>query len=219
LVLRLPDEQRQAFAEIRPYRQRAVARFHVTFDTSEDPHMGRLPMEGFSQNVGSADYRSLKRVFPEVSAGVTAHPCFPQLLRAVAQTVRAAEGDVAELDIVLHQMRTVVRPGQATVVGKGKPTQVVPEGIHQDGAQYIVSALVVEREGVVGGESIVYGPDKRTVYLATVLQPGEGIFQADTGSPLWHYVSPMYFDSDSGCLLGRRGIFGFDIHVLPRPGL
>jgi hypothetical protein len=213
LIHLLPAEEQVAFAEIQPYRQRAVARFHVVLDDPAKPRIDRFPVAEFSQNVGADEYRSLKRVFPEVADRVTAHPAFAQLLLAVAWTVQELEPDRAALEIVFHQMRTVVRPGKATVVPPGKPTQVVPEGIHQDGAPYIVSALVVEREGVVGGESVVYGPDKQTVYLATILQPGEGIFQADTGSPLWHYVSPLYFDASSPCAVGQRGIFGFDIHL------
>jgi hypothetical protein len=59
----------------------------------------------------------------------------------------------------------------------------------------------------------VYGPDRETVLLAAVLEPGQVIFQADTGSPLWHYVTPIAFDPGGGHAEGRRGIFGFDIHV------
>jgi hypothetical protein len=146
---------------------------------------------------------------------VIAHTGFQQLLGCLALTVRRVEEECAAARIMFHQMRTVVRPGSPTVVPPGEPTQVVPEGIHQDGAQYIISALVVEREGVTGGESIVYGPDKRTPYLASVLQLGEGIFQADTGSPLWHYVTPISFDPSSGHAEGKRSIFGFDVHVTP----
>jgi len=90
---------------------------------------------------------------------------------------------------------------------------IVPEGIHQDGADYIISGLVMEREGIVGGESTVYGPDRSTPYLRTVLQPGQGLFQADAGSPLWHGVSPIRVDPDSDQPEGHRSIFGFDIHV------
>jgi hypothetical protein len=50
---------------------------------------------------------------------------------------------------------------------------------------------VIERAGIVGGESIVYGPDKKTEYLRRTLQAGEGIFQADKGSELWHYVTSI----------------------------
>ena len=36
-----------------------------------------------------------------------------------------------------------------------------PEGIHQDGSDYIVSALVVDRGNIVGEISKIYGPDKK----------------------------------------------------------
>jgi hypothetical protein len=87
-----------------------------------------------------------------------------------------------------------------------------PEGIHQDGSDYIVSALVIERRGVVGGESIVLGPDKRTEYLRHTLQEGQGIFQADVGSPLWHWATPVRPAAPSSGEEAVRNILGYDVH-------
>lgn len=212
LLQRLPVEEQQWFDNVQPFRQRAVAAFDVAIDDYGEPRIERVPAAGFSQNMGQHDYRSLERVFPEASATVTSHPGFRELIACLAHTVREVEGHGFSARFVFHQMRTVVRRGRATVTPPGHPTHVVPEGIHQDGARYIISALVVEREGVTGGESIVYGPDKTTPFLSVVLQPGEGIFHADEGSPLWHYVTPLRFDPASGLEEGTRGIFGFDVH-------
>jgi hypothetical protein len=99
-------------------------------------------------------------------------------------------------------MRTVARPGVSATNS--------PEGIHQDGADYIVSALVMERAGVTGGESRVYDSDKKTVLLRHTLLPGEGLFQVDAGSPLWHDVTPVVAQGDG---MGVRSLFGLDIRV------
>lgn len=87
-----------------------------------------------------------------------------------------------------------------------------PEGIHQDGAGYIVSALVVERKGITGGMSYIFGPDKKTKYFAKTLQQGEGLFQADKGSTLWHTVTKIKPDKNHSS--GFRNIIGFDINIL-----
>ena len=40
-----------------------------------------------------------------------------------------------------------------------------------------------------------------------------GVFQADAGSPLWHDVTPITFDPESGEPEGVRSIFGLDIRL------
>ena len=77
------------------------------------------------------------------------------------------------------------------------------------------SALVVSREGVVGGKSYITGADKQTALLEVTLYPGQGIFQADKGSTLWHNVTPIQTqteDVDPGSR-AVRNIFGFDITI------
>jgi len=99
------------------------------------------------------------------------------------------------------------------VTSFNQPADNAPEGIHQDGADYIVSALVIERRNVQGGTSIIYGPDKQTIYLTVTLQPGQGIFQADQGSDLWHDVTPIVLELNSSGGEGVRNILGFDILI------
>lgn len=90
------------------------------------------------------------------------------------------------------------------------PNQIVsnaPEGIHQDGCD-IVSALVLERNGIAGGRSVVFGPDKAKEYLRHTLQDGQGIFQADMGSPLWHVVEAIRPATMGQATPGIRNIIG-----------
>ena len=83
----------------------------------------------------------------------------------------------------------------------------------QDGADYIVSALVIGRQAIQGGKSTVYGPDRTTRLLTVTLQPGEGLFHADAGSGLWHDVSGIEFDEGSDSSEGVRNTLGIDIVV------
>lgn len=89
-----------------------------------------------------------------------------------------------------------------------------PEGIHQDGMDYIVSALVIERENITGGVSRVYIKDDETYekILNVRLEQGQGIFQPDRNTNLWHEVSPIeLFDTSKE---GFRSTIGLDLQVV-----
>ncbi len=191
-------------ATVHPHRQRAIAHFLLERGAKKsDWSVARLDETSFSQSpMAVGDYRTLPRVFAPMNEAVSDNLLFLDWLRTMGEQVRAARPDAQKLRVTCHQMRTIARPG-------GSATNS-PEGIHQDGADFIVSALVMERVGVVGGESRVFGPDKETVVLRHTLQPGEGIFQADAGSPLWHDVTPVVA---SGAGAGVRSLFGLDIRV------
>jgi hypothetical protein len=205
LLLQLAPEVRQALNALQPHRQRSLATFTVASSPGGVPVFKRVPTGTFVQKVEETDCRSLNRIFGETSPEVTSHPAFARLLGCVVDLVNDVAAPRRPAHVAFHQVRTVTR-GNA-------PSVVVPEGIHQDGADYIVSALVIEREAVTGGESIVYGPDRKTAYLRTVLEPGQGLFHADSHSPLWHGVTPIRLNPHSGRAEGKRSIFGFDIHL------
>jgi len=154
----------------------------------------------------AGDYRSLVRVFNEASELTTTHPDFQALLLRLAELVGEVRPGSRKLAMTMHQVSIFAEAGE-----EGDNS---PEGVHQDGADYIVSALVVERDGVIGAESIVYGADKKTEILRHTLQPGEGLFQADKNTSLWHDVTLIQDDPATPPTYGKRSIFGFDINVV-----
>ena len=87
-------------------------------------------------------------------------------------------------------------------------------GIHQDGMDYIVSALVISRSNISGGRSIIYGNDKSTRILEVELCPGQGILQPDKNTQLWHDVTPIQSLDDISA--GSRSTLGFDFTVTQR---
>ena len=203
LLARLVPEERQALEAVAPYRRRAMARFRLERD-ADRWHPERLPTDTrFVQGkLDTGDLRALPRVFAPMTELVAGHPLFLRLLEGVAGLVQQIRPEVHSLSITAHQMSVLCHAGQ--------PASNSPEGIHQDGADYIVSALVVERQGVVGGVSRVFGPDRESVLLAHTLQPGEGLFQADAGSPLWHDVTPIRHTGEGE---GVRSLIGLDIRL------
>ena len=104
---------------------------------------------------------------------------------------------IREIDVHLHQVRQTTYPEISS--------HNSPEGIHRDGCDYIVSALVIMRNNITGGESIIYDKNKKTKYRA-ILDDQEGIYQEDTEQ--WHYVTPIQRIGDG---LGFRDVLGIDI--------
>lgn len=201
LVWRLDDETHRRFTSILPHRKRSASRW--LFDlTTPDIGVRRVPVGRFSQPTG--DFRAVERTFEESADSWTAHPVWQALLRRTAGLVRSLRPRARTVEAVCHQMLAYTRRG-------GRATNA-PEGVHQDGADFIVSALVIRRRNCVGGASIVLGPDQKTHLLRHVLSPGQGLFQSDAGSPLWHDVSPISCGADGD--LGERGILGLDFTVI-----
>lgn len=204
LLTELSAEGYQYLQSIKPYRRRSIANFGLfQQEQKQEWTIIRRPAHTFIQRTG--DHRMRPRKFPEMSASVVDHTTFKKLLIYLARLVQSIHPEVHSLQFTCHQIGLVALPGAHA--------DNAPEGIHQDGADYIISALVIERRGVQGGTSIIYGPDKQTRYLTITLQPSQGIFQADQGSSLWHDVTPIVLDPDSSEGEGVRNILGFDIVI------
>ena len=104
---------------------------------------------------------------------------------------------IKEVDVHIHQVRQTTYPEI--------DTHNSPEGVHRDGADTIVSAFIINRNNVTGGESVIYDEQKNMIYK-TILQNQEGLFMEDVKQ--WHYVTPI---ECVGTGLGFRDIVGLDI--------
>ncbi len=210
-IKNLNTEQQKEFKRLSTItRQRSISSFLI--EIWDDTHfIERTPQQGFEQNVG--DFRSWKRTFSQASKESVENEFFYTLLKQIAKLVQNIHPEVRKLQITSHFMRTL---SQEKIKGEN-----APEGVHEDGAQYIMSALVINRQNIIGAESQIYEQtksDTNQLIYKKVLAPGEFIFQADTGeeftfgNDLWHYVTPIEpIDISSR---GIRDIIGFDIDIL-----
>jgi hypothetical protein len=197
----LNPAQQAAYDAIQPHRRRAMRKYTLT---PRDGTLWRIAPNDertFSQSVN--DYRSGTREFELIEPEISTHDDVLRLLAAVAQTVREYRPALRQIQAVLHQVMVVARPAEAA--------SPAPEGLHQDGADYIVSALVIDRTGVTGGVSKVREGRESAPMLEVELAAGEGIFQADANTPLWHEISPISLTP--GAEAGHRMTFGIDVHI------
>lgn len=201
----LKENEKKQFDQIKPFRRRAVSTF--IFERQDDIQTSkRIPTPSFSQTDAKIegegfDFRKLPRIFTEIDDKHIDTPMFKSILKGIANKVIDANPHINCLDITVHHV--LVETSFET------PTSNSPEGIHQDGYDYIVSALVVERNNVSGGVSEIFESDKTTKILSTVLQPGQGILQPDKNTCLWHHVTKLLVTSRENS--GYRSSIGFDI--------
>lgn len=202
---RLPTVEHQAFLNIIPDRKRTISYFSLKADQSKW-RVQEIEKNGFKQKAKAQDFRQYTRKFERTSEAITTHRHFHELLQNIGDLVKSVAPDVSELEICFHQVSILAFPSM--------PGDNAPEGIHKDGADYIISALIIEKSNITGGASIVYDKDMKTPLFSTNLTPGQGLFQADLKSPYYHDVTPIHLSNEKSAKVGVRNLFGFDIHVV-----
>ncbi len=203
--------QKQEFDQLSTItRQRNISSFLIEI-WDDQYFVERIVQQGFEQDVD--DFRVWKRDFKQATREAVENELFFELLKKMASLVKKIHPEVRKIQITSHFMRTI---SKEKIKGEN-----APEGVHEDGAQYIMSALVVNRQNIKGAESQIYEKttlDTNELIYKKVLQPGEFIFQADTGeeftfgNDLWHYVTPI--EPEDITNPGIRDIIGFDMDIL-----
>jgi len=211
---RLSTEQKTEFEKIIPWRRRSVCQF-VLIENDSGIEATRQAVPQFAQDTGEDDLRSWPRVFDESPVSHVGNELFLNLMKAVFKVVKkVSRSPISKLEITAHFMSVKAR--------KNQPGNNSPEGAHEDGADFIISALVINRINLEGGESQVIElreSGKKEIIYRHILQPGEFIFQADSrdeliyGNDLWHHITPFHI-ADADGEESWRDIIGFDINVI-----
>ena len=209
-ISRLSPKDKQSLDQIQPWRRRSIAQFMVE-KKQHNIIIKREPVQQYAQDLDKTDFRSLPRIFEESPTHHVENEQFNYLISNIFQMVQAVKTNVRKARMTAHFMSV-----KATQLAPGDNS---PEGAHEDGADFIVSALVISRINVVGGETQIleqFSDGKRELIFKHTLQPGEFVFQADTreeviyGNDLWHHVTPFAL-ADKNQPEGWRNIIGFDI--------
>jgi hypothetical protein len=180
-------------------RQRRYANYNIRVSDSNLITINHTGKNTFSQNV--SDSRKEKREFELIE-----NPGDNFLIQYLDLATRLLLNNtrVKEISVDVHQVRQICYPKINS--------HNSAEGIHQDGADYIIPALVLNRFNIRGGVSSVYNNRKDQIYR-TMLGEDEFIFQDDR--VLYHYVTPIrYHLSDGFEEYGYRDLLGLDITIL-----
>ena len=208
-IQKLSSEQVGQLEAIQAWRRRSIAQFMVE-EKKEGIRVVREKQQEFAQDLMASDFRSLPRIFSEAPAEHVENELFRYLLIHFFQMAQSVKKDVRKARITAHFMSVRALSSQ---VGDNSP-----EGAHEDGADFIVSALVINRHNIEGGETQIIeqlSNGERIPLFKRILKAGEFVFQADTreevvyGNDLWHHVTP--FSVVEPNIPGWRDIIGFDI--------
>jgi hypothetical protein len=116
----------------------------------------------------------------------------------------ASDRQDATWEVRIHQIRIV-----ASAKVPGLPA---PEGIHQDGTDYLTLHLI-RRRNIIGGESTIFDLDRKPLRRYTMMETLDSLILEDPR--IMHGVTPVY--PADGRTMGTRDLLGLDF--LYRPDL
>ena len=219
LVDRLDLSELDELRAIRPWRKRAIATTEIIIGEDGKINFKRLEPDKFVQGDGD-DIRSWPREFDQIDHDTYESIAHIKMLCTIFGLVRCSKDNIKGMRITTHLMGVTAWEDQAG--------DNAPEGPHQDGCDFIVSAGVVRRENIEGGESVVFrapaGASAKDLkpeheVCRAGIEPGQFLFQADAsaykiyGDNLWHTVT-RFKVADPSKGKGIREIVGFDIEII-----
>jgi hypothetical protein len=169
-----------------------------------------LPHETYYQPSSENPYAGgIERDFAPLSPETVDNPFLGALIRCTFACLPIREECVGRTwEVRIHQIRIV-----ATVERPGRPA---PEGIHQDGTDFL-SLHLVRRRNARGGESTIYDLDRRPIRSCTMREPLDSMILEDPR--IMHGVTPVH--PADGLTEGIRDMLGIDFITNPgsaRPG-
>ncbi|MCC5635343.1 2OG-Fe dioxygenase family protein [Nostoc sp. CHAB 5844] len=174
------------------YRLRRLSRFIVSGnELIKLPHGYLFQSKTYNPLLGD-----VKREFAELEDGIIKLDIFKKMVLAFSDSCKLHP----EAEIGVHQIRTI-----CSAENMGNPA---PEGIHQDGTDFI-GIFSVARENIQGGETHLYAGKKEKPVFSKVLHPGELLLVND--HEFFHFTTPIKPQTDG---LGIRDVF-----VLTSPSL
>jgi hypothetical protein len=184
--------------KIHATRLRRFAKFNVIIHPNHTYDIFYNHNLHFSQEVD--DSRNKIRIFDPIESKFLKEQWLLQFITQMTANsiINHIDGNkIKRAEVSLHQVRQISYPGFDAFNS--------PEGVHRDGADFIVSAMVMNRLNVSEGKTIIFNEYRDEIYN-TILEKGEGVFQEDR--KLWHYVTGI---KSQGNYLGIRDILGLDI--------
>jgi hypothetical protein len=157
------------------YRKRRHAAFRA------DP--GGITRKPHQPHYQSRDYNALNggiaRWFEPVAPEVASTSSFGAIME-FCNDLFSALTPVPAWHVEVHQFRIEARPGEA-----GKPT---PEGMHQDGVDWVL-VLMIDRVNIAEGETSIHGLDRRLLGSFTLRETLDAALVDD--HRVFHGVTPV----------------------------
>lgn len=136
-----------------------------------------LPQKAFSQGSDINTFQGdVAREYPAIEADVVSSEAFSEMFKNFK--------DMTEIDddttIEVHQMRILGN--------KNSATEAAPEGVHQDGFDYL-GVFVIERHNIQGGEICVHPNKEQQPIFKHAFDKGEFVVLND--KRFWHSAQSL----------------------------
>jgi hypothetical protein len=183
------------------FRQRRYGRYYWSPQRDELLALAHEPY--FQPEEENAYAGGIVREFAPLLRDSVHNPFLAALVRCTFGCLPlTAERQAQTWEVRIHQIRIV-----ASIDEDGEPT---PEGIHQDGTDFLTLHLV-RRRNIAGGESTIYDLDRRPIKSVTMRDALDSFVMED--ARVMHGVTRVRPADGSG--VGTRDLLGIDfIHSL-----
>jgi hypothetical protein len=183
------------------FRQRRYGRFSWS---PADDTLVPLPQEPYFQPEDENAYAGgIARDFAPLLRDTERNPFLHALVRATFACLPIADDKKGKTwEVRIHQLRVVASPAE--------PGLPAPEGIHQDGTDFLTLHLV-RRQNIAGGESTIYDLDRNPIQRYTMREPLDSLILEDPR--IMHGVTPVH--CADGRTLGFRDLMGVDFIYCP----
>jgi hypothetical protein len=183
------------------FRRRRYGRYYWS---PGDRELLALPTEPYFQPEEENAYAGgIQREFAPLLPGSIHNPFLHALVRCMFACLPVAGGKKRDKwEVRVHQIRITASPKE--------PGLPAPEGIHQDGTDFLTLHMV-RRRNVAGGESTIYDLQRRPVQRFTLLDPLDTMILED--ARIMHGVTPI--QSADGKSPATRDVLGLDFIYSP----
>ena len=173
-------------------------RRYSIFKWFQDGEITLLPHEAHYQSTYRNNMNGgIYREYEAFKKSTIDNPLLKNLIQFVAEKI-SFSGE-KQWRIQAHQFRI-----QANADEAGQPT---PEGIHRDGADFIL-IMVLNRHNITGGVNHIYDDAKRLVFGGILENEGDAVLVDDR--KVWHGVSEVYPVDESQS--GHRDVLVLTFH-------
>jgi hypothetical protein len=158
-----------------------------------------LPHDSYFQPSAENTYAGgIERNFAPLLPGTSDNPFLTALVRCTFACLPISEEQRGRTwEVRIHQIRIVA--------SSKEPGLPAPEGIHQDGTDFLTLHLV-RRQGVVGGTTTIYDVDRKPIWSGTMRRALDSLILEDRR--ILHGVTPV--DAVDERTTGIRDMLGVD---------
>ncbi|MEH6444892.1 MAG: 2OG-Fe dioxygenase family protein [Oceanospirillaceae bacterium] len=160
------------------FRLRRFSHFIYT-----EQQLTELPIKAFSQNPEINSFQgNVARKYPTIESAVVESNAFAEMFTKFKQMTDIKD----EMPIEVHQMR---------ILGsKNTITEAAPEGVHQDGFDYL-AVFVIDRKNIAGGEICVHPTKEQAPIFKHAFDNGEFVVLND--KRFWHSAASLQAVNDN----------------------